>query len=89
MKPAPEKLLPVIVNVNPLGLDQLRRPETLFDWVCSEKEKHPTKVLLVRVGEFYECYGVDAVLLVQHCGLNTMGFQVRAGCPLCNIQQTI
>jgi MutS domain I len=34
---------------------------------------HPTKVLLVKVGEFYETYGIDSVLLVQWCGLNPMG----------------
>ena len=56
-----------------------------LDW----KLEHPTKVLLVRVGEFYEAWGVDAVLLVEHCGLNPMGDKVRAGCPWRNLQQTL
>ena len=54
------------------------------------KLQHPTKVLLVRVGEFYgACGGIDATLLVEHCGLNPMGDKVRAGCPWRNLQQTL
>lgn len=47
------------------------------------------QVLLTRVGEFYETYGVDAVMLMQHAGLNQMGQEVRAGCPRKNLQQTL
>lgn len=46
-------------------------------------------MLLTRVGEFYETYGVDAVMLMQHAGLNQMGQEVRAGCPRKNLQQTL
>lgn len=46
-------------------------------------------MLLTRVGEFYETYGVDAVMMMQHAGLNRMGQEVRAGCPRKNIQQTL
>lgn len=44
---------------------------------------------MTRVGEFYETYGVDAVMLMQHAGLNQMGQEVRAGCPRKNLQQTL
>jgi hypothetical protein len=76
---------------NPLGFrtGQARRPGTLLDFVCAEKEKYPDKVLLVRVGEFFEAFGVDALLLVEHCGLNGMGQKARAGCPRGNVQQTL
>lgn len=47
------------------------------------------QVLLTRVGEFYETYGVDAVMMMQHAGLNKMGQEVRAGCPRKNVQQTL
>lgn len=43
---------------------------------------------LVRVGDFYEAFGVDAVLLVEHAGLNPMGGKPRAGCPWRNLQVT-
>ena len=41
------------------------------------------------VGDFYEAYGVDALLLVEHCGLNPMAQKARAGCPIPNVQQTL
>ena len=40
------------------------------------------------MGEFYEAVGLDAVLLVEHCGLNAMGsdrkadYYPKAGCRL-------
>ena len=48
-------------------------------------------MLLVRVGEFYETMGTDAVLLVQHAGLNQMGSgnPPRAGCPHMNLRRTL
>ena len=76
---------------NPIGFGtkQVRRPGTLLDYVCTEKEKHPEKIILVRVGEFFEAFGMDALLLVEHCGLNAMGQKARAGCPRSNVQQTL
>lgn len=45
----------------------------------------------MQVGEFYETMGIDAVLLVQHAGLNAMaqGDPPRAGCPVANLRRTI
>lgn len=37
------------------------------------KARHPRMVVLTQIGDFYECFGVDAVMLVQYCGLNAMG----------------
>lgn len=50
-----------------------------------------TSVWLMQVGEFYETMGIDAVLLVQHAGLNPMGVgdPPRAGCPIANLRRTI
>jgi DNA mismatch repair ATPase MutS len=45
----------------------------------AEKEKHADRVLLIRCGDFYEAYGLDALLLVEHAGLNPMGRKVRVG----------
>jgi len=45
--------------------------------------------LLVQVGKFYEACGVDAVMLVEHCGLNFMGDALSAGCPLVNIHKVL
>ena len=42
-------------TVNPLGFytAQARKSGTLLDFVCNEKEKHPDKIIFVRVGEFF------------------------------------
>ena len=62
------------------------RKGSLFEFLMEVKRAHPTKVVLVRVGEFYETWGFDAVVLVQHAGLNPMGNRVQAGCPVQSVQ---
>mmetsp|Transcript_8180 Transcript_8180/g.15395 ORF Transcript_8180/g.15395 Transcript_8180/m.15395 type:complete len:1426 (-) Transcript_8180:2488-6765(-) len=62
---------------------------SLLAYVREQKEKHPTAVILTRVGDFYEAFGIDAILLVEHCGLNAMANKARAGCPIRNIQATL
>ena len=42
-----------------------------------------------QVGEFYEAFGVDALMLVEHAALNPMGQKCRAGCPVQNVQATL
>eukprot|EP00536_Pseudo-nitzschia_multiseries_P003783 jgi/Psemu1/186574/e_gw1.59.102.1 len=54
-----------------------------------QKELYPHHVVLVRCGDFYETFGVDAILLVEHVGLNPMGGKARSGCPKQNIQPTL
>ncbi|KAL7551663.1 hypothetical protein ACHAWF_014847 [Thalassiosira exigua] len=67
-----------------------KRTTALLGYVRSRKaERHPDAVVLVRVGDFYESYGVDALLLVEHCGLNPMAGKARAGCPWRNVQSTL
>ncbi|GKY93031.1 hypothetical protein MPSEU_000271400 [Mayamaea pseudoterrestris] len=57
---------------------------------CREqKEKYPDVILLTRCGDFYETYGIDAILLVEHCGLNAMAGKAKAGCPIRNVQATL
>ena len=47
--------------------------------------------MALQVGEFYETMGTDAVMLVQHAGLNPMasGSPPRAGCPIVNLRRTL
>ncbi|KAL4438720.1 hypothetical protein ABPG77_006324 [Micractinium sp. CCAP 211/92] len=63
----------------------------LYTYFRSVKKQFPKAVALVRVGEFYEAVGTDAVLLVQHAGLNPMGAgnPPRAGCPRQNLRRTV
>lgn len=63
---------------------------SMVQFICQEKQlRYPTKVLLVRVGSFYETYGVDAVIMVEVVGLQPMGGKARAGCPVANLQPTL
>lgn len=55
------------------------------------KKEYPKNIVLVKVGEFYECWGFDAVILVEHAGLNPMGREgiPRAGTPIKNLRRTL
>ncbi len=91
-KPAARRLVPTLVQDNPLGFapgPTMLRKDSLFGFVCEMKQKYGDKIILVRVGEFYETWGVDAIMLVQWCGLNPMGRRAKAGCPVRNVQQTL
>ena len=63
-----------------------------YSFFYETKLQHPDKVILCRVGEFFEAIGIDAILLVQHAGLNPMGKEgnpPRAGCPRANLRRTV
>eukprot|EP00441_Pelagodinium_beii_P044386 CAMPEP_0197632712 /NCGR_PEP_ID=MMETSP1338-20131121/9325_1 /TAXON_ID=43686 ORGANISM="Pelagodinium beii, Strain RCC1491" /NCGR_SAMPLE_ID=MMETSP1338 /ASSEMBLY_ACC=CAM_ASM_000754 /LENGTH=1225 /DNA_ID=CAMNT_0043204279 /DNA_START=145 /DNA_END=3822 /DNA_ORIENTATION=+ len=57
-------------------------PTGLFEEALQWKAELPECVLLVQVGDFFEAWGVDAVMLVQWCGLNPMSRKPRAGFPI-------
>jgi hypothetical protein len=88
---------PLGVNLSMKGASTTERADgtrpasartTLYDYAKGVKATHPRKVLLVRVGEFYEAIGYDAVMLVMHAGLNPMGVSgvPRAGCPIVKVR---
>ena len=58
-------------------------------YVREQKEKYPDCIILCRCGDFYETFGVDALMLIEHCGLNPMGAKAKAGCPIRNVQATL
>lgn len=62
---------------------------SLLDYVREQKRRFPDAIILTRVGEFYEAFGIDAIALMQCCGLNPMAGKGRAGCPYKNIQATL
>jgi len=68
-RPAARALIPKLRPYNALGIDAgvgavngvgNVRGGALLQFFLEQKQKHPLKVLLVRVGDFYESYGVDA-----------------------------
>ena len=62
---------------------------TFFGYVLKGKKKYPDAIALVRNGEFYETYGIDALMLIAYAGLKPMGGAPRAGCPSRNVQATL
>ena len=62
---------------------------TLLGFVREQKAKYPDCILLIRCGDFYETFGVDSIMMVEHCGLNAMGGRNKAGCPIANVQTAL
>lgn len=62
---------------------------TFLAYCREQKQKYPDAIILTRCGDFYETYGVDAILLVEHAGLNAMAGKAKAGCPIRNVQATL
>ncbi len=85
------ELIPQLINTNEIGFPPNKNDKktTLLGFVLEQKRAHPDKVILMRNGEFYETWGVDALLLINYCGLNPMGGKAKAGCPVKNIQATL
>lgn len=86
----------------PLGIGNLDNPfwkgfkhtggqkDSNIDFLLRIKKKHPEKIVIVQVGEFYETWALDSVFLVEYCGLNRMGRGgPRAGTPLVNLQSVL
>lgn len=71
------------------SLSSQSRRGTFISYYREQKELYPQCVVLIRCGDFYECYGLDAILLVEHVGLNSMAGKARAGCPYRNVQATV
>lgn len=90
-RPAALRLASAVDPTHVLGLSPRSTYPPLTAFFAAVKAAHPTKVALVRVGEFYEAVGIDAVMLVEHAGLNPMGAgdTPRAGCPAGNLRRTL
>ena len=79
---------------NALGLSKLRGNFALF--ALEQKQRHPTHVVLMRKGEFYEAMGVDAIMIVEHTQANphrSRGTRkletLMAGVPRSNLHSTL
>jgi len=82
-------MIPRLVSENSVGYEN--PGSRLLQFVLEQKKIHPEKVIILRCGDFYEVYGVDAVMFVAYAGLNPMRGPrtVRAGCPIAGIQATL
>ena len=91
-RPVAKSLIAKINPNNVLGYESYTGPPkkgTLLENIIQWKSQHNDKVILTRVGEFYEAYGVDALMLINYAGLNAMAGAAKAGCPIRNVQATL
>ena len=68
-KPLARKLIHKLVPDNVLGYDS---STTMIEKIKGYRERFVDKVILTRCGDFYEAYGIDAVMLVAWAGANPM-----------------
>jgi hypothetical protein len=68
---------------------QAGKKGSFLSFCREQKEKYPDCIILTRCGDFYETFGLDAIMLVEYCGLNPMANKAKAGCPIRNVQATI
>ena len=65
-RPSARAMLPRLAPSQPMGVDpKTKGLGALFDYYLTVRARHPRKLVLSRVGDFYEAFGYDAVLLVQ------------------------
>lgn len=95
-KPSALGMIARLDTNDPLGVDTSMKgvstaKGSLYQFTRDIRERQGRrKMVLVRVGEFFEAWGFDALLLVQFCGLNPMGNGVpRAGFPVANLRRAL
>ena len=65
-------LIKQLTKDNSLGFDIKKGSSKLFDLAIKTKEEYNDKVIIIQNGEFYETFGIDAIMLINYCGLNPM-----------------
>jgi hypothetical protein len=92
-RPVARDLIKLLIPHNVMGFEakvgQVVKSGTLVEFTINQKLQYPDHVILLRQGEFYETYGIDAIMMIEYCGLNSMGGKTRAGCPLKNVQAAL
>ncbi|RYZ93022.1 MAG: hypothetical protein EOP06_02395, partial [Proteobacteria bacterium] len=99
VKPDPVRLVARLNFEWPLGIDLTRGGisfsadgESYADHLYSTKVSYPRNIVMTRIGEFYEAYGIDAVYVSQYANLAAMGgenLQAKCGCRVESIQFTL
>lgn len=95
LRPSAIDIAERISPAHPLGVDPSLKgvsssSTSVLNFCINVQADHPNKVLLVRIGEFYEAFGYSALALAHYCGLNPMGLAApRAGTPVVNLRRTL
>ena len=86
--PTAIKLLPCLDHTHFFGVRKLSSRPPLFKFFSEQKMNYPCDVLLLENGKFFDTHGVDALMVVEHCGVNPMPNGLRAGIHSDNIQRS-
>ena len=74
----------------PWGFDAQNPPKgfraNVIEKILHCKKIYPTHIVLVKSGNFFCTYGIDAVLCVEYANLNPMSMGCRVGAPVKTIQ---
>jgi predicted GIY-YIG superfamily endonuclease len=74
----------------PWGFDAQNPPKgfraNVIERLIDCKKRNPTHIVLVKSGNFFCTYGIDAVLCVEYANLNPMSMGCRVGAPVKTIQ---
>lgn len=85
-------LLNTIDTTTELGIPQpKKKTSTCFQtFVINCKKKHPSYIILIRVGEFYQALGVDAIMLLEFTSATHVTKEYTLACVhASNIQRTL
>jgi energy-coupling factor transporter ATP-binding protein EcfA2 len=81
-----------LTALNSFGIPQSKiNPNSFLAWTLKEKCKYPKCILVIQVGDFFELYGIDAIMAVEFGGLRAMGKlpTMKAGTPLLSLQRLL
>jgi DNA mismatch repair ATPase MutS len=79
------------IDINrPFGLADRKavKKPPLLNFYKEQKKNYPNVVLLIENGEFYTTHGVDALMVIEHCGVRPTGKRAAAGVRTCGIQRS-
>ena len=79
------------IDINrPFGLADRKgekKPKAaLLNFYKEQKNNYQNAVLLIENGEFYTTHGVDALMVIEHCGVRKVGNRAQAGVQIRGIQ---
>lgn len=102
-KPELQKFLSKLDPTHPIGIrkgsttrtsDEGKAPAVkLYEYFMDLKMQYPRSMILVRFGDFYQCYGFDALLLCQFANVNAMNSSLEgivcSGVPVQNMPGSV
>lgn len=88
--PNSKKIEKLLDDKFPWGFDEQNPPKgfraSVIKNIINCKKIYPTHIVLVKSGNFFCTYGIDAVLCVEYANLNPMSMGCRVGAPVKTIQ---